>query len=320
MKNIINQNFFSVTGMLGSGAIRTFAVVAIAGLLHACGGGASTESNPVTSNSGSVNTSQYTGPSPITEDVRDYQTNVWQNINSSSRCGACHVENGQTPLFARNDDINQAYTAVLPLVDLTNPANSRLVTKVAGGHNCWDSSDAACRELMISYIERWAAASGGSSGGRQIQLVAPVSNPPGTTKSLPDDVNDTLFATTVWPVLTANCAGCHAETAQNPQSPCFASSDVNDAYTAVQSKINLNNPAVSRLVVRLRSEFHNCWTNCADDSQEMQDEITAMAAGINVTPVAAPTVFSDALSIPDGVIAAGGNRYEDDVIALYEFR
>ncbi len=318
MKNIINHNFFSVTGIFGSSTLRTFAVLAIAGLLQACGGGASTESNPVTSNSGSVSTTQYTGPSPITEDVRAYQTNVWQNINSSNRCGACHVENGQTPLFARNDDINQAYTAVLPLVDLTNPANSRLVTKVAGGHNCWDASDAACRKLMISYIERWAAASGGSSGGRQIQLVAPVSNPPGTTKTLPAD--STLFGATVHPVLTANCAGCHAETAQNPQSPFFASADVDDAYTAVQSKIDLNNPAASRLVVRLRSEFHNCWTNCTDDSQEMQDEITAMAGGINVTPVAAPTVFSDALSIPDGVIAAGGNRYEDDVIALYEFR
>ena len=320
MNNTISHCFFSVVRNFGCSAMRSIAVVAIAGILHACGGGASTESNPVTNNSGSVSTSQYTGPNPITDDVRAYQTNVWQNINSSSRCGACHVASGQAPEFVRGDDINLAYTAVLPLVDLENPANSRLVTKVAGGHNCWDSSDAACRELMISYIERWAAASGGSSGGREIQLVAPVSSPPGTTKALPAAVNDTLFETTVWPVLTANCAGCHADTAQTPQSPFFASSVVGDAYAAAQSKINLNNPAASRLVVRLRSEFHNCWTNCTDDSQEMQDEITAMAGAIVVTPVASPTVFSDALSIPDGVIAAGGNRFEDDVIALYEFR
>ncbi len=320
MNNIISHCFFSVTRNIGRSVMRTIAVVAAAGLLHACGGGASTESNPVTNNSGSVGTSQYTGPNPITEDVRAYQTNVWQNINSSSRCGACHVASGQAPQFVRSDDINLAYTDVLPLVDLENPANSRLVTKVAGGHNCWDSSDAACRELMISYVERWAAASAGSTGGREIQLVAPVSSPPGTTKSLPADVNDTLFETTVWPVLTANCAGCHADTAQTPQSPFFAGADVDDAYAAAQSKINLNNPAASRLVVRLRSEFHNCWTNCTDDSQEMQDEITAMANAVVVAPVASPTVFSDALAIPDGVIAAGGNRYEDDVIALYEFR
>jgi hypothetical protein len=320
MNNIISHCFFSVTRIFGRGAMRTVAMVTVAGLLHACGGGASTETNPITNNSGSVGANQYTGPNPITEDVRAYQTNVWQNINSSSRCGACHVANGQAPQFVRGDDINLAYTDVLPLVDLDNPANSRLVTKVAGGHNCWESSDAACRELMISYVERWAAASGGATGGRQIQLVAPVSSPPGTTKTLPADVNATLFETTVWPVLTANCAGCHADTAQTPQSPFFASSDVADAYVAAQPKINLNNPAASRLVVRLRSEFHNCWTNCTDDSQDMQDEITAMAGAIVVTPVASPTVFSDALSIPDGVIAAGGNRYEDDVIALYEFR
>jgi len=318
MNNIISHCFFSVTRIFGRGAMRTIAMLTVAGLLHACGGGASTESNPVTNNSGSVGTSQYTGPNPITEDVRAYQTNVWQNINSSSRCGACHVASGQAPEFVRGDDINLAYSAVLGLVDLENPANSRLVTKVAGGHNCWESSDAACRELMISYIERWAAASGGSTGGRQIQLVAPTPVPPGNTLALPAD--SALFETTVWPVLTANCAGCHADTALTPQSPFFASSDVDDAYTAAQSKINLNNPAVSRLVVRLRSEFHNCWTNCTDDSQEMQDEIAAMAGAITVTPVASPTVFSDALSIPNGVVAAGGNRYEDDVIALYEFR
>jgi len=319
MNNTINHCFFSMTRILGHAAMRAVAVVAVAGLLHACGGGASTESNPVTTNSGTVNSSSYTGPNALNDDVRAFQLNLWDRLRSSSRCGACHFENGQSPEFVRIDNVNLAYTAADPLVDLDNPANSRLVTKVAGGHNCWLPSDPACATAITSYIEDWAAA-GGSGGGRQIQLVAPVVKSPGATKTFPADVNVTTFATTVWPVLTANCAGCHTDTAPTPQSPFFASPDVNDAYVAAQSKINLNNPGLSRLVLRLRNEFHNCWTDCSSDATTMQNAIIALSGSINVNQVQTPTVFSNALTIQDGVAAAGGNRYEDNVIALYEFR
>jgi hypothetical protein len=299
--------------------MRAVAVVAIAGLLHACGGGASTDTNPVTSNSSTVSSSSYTGPNALNDDVRAFQLNLWDRLRTSSRCGACHVEGGQAPQFVRLDDVNLAYTVADPLADRDNPANSSLVTKVAGGHNCWLASDAACVTAITSYIENWAAA-GGSGGGRQIQLVAPVIKSPGATKTFPTDVNATTFETTVYPVLTANCAGCHTDTAQTPQSPFFASADVNDAYVAAQSKMNLNDPDLSRLVLRLRNEFHNCWTDCPGDATTMENAIIALSGAIAVNQVQSPTVFSNALTIQDGVAAAGGNRYEDNVIALYEFR
>ncbi len=288
------------------------------GLLHGCGGGASTQTNPVTTTTGTVTSSSYTGPNAQTDDVRAFQVNVWEHLRDSNRCGACHIEGGQSPQFVRQDDVNLAYTAANPLIDLDNPADSRLVTKVGGGHNCWLPSAAACATAITSYIENWAA--GTASGGRQIQLVAPVAKTPGSTKTFPADVNDTNFATTVWPLLTANCVGCHVDTSPTPQAPFFASSNVDDAYAAAQAKINLNDPALSRLVVRLRDEFHNCWSVCADDANEMQTAISAMSATIAVNQVQAPTVFSNALTMQDGVSAAGGNRYEQDVIALYEFR
>jgi hypothetical protein len=288
------------------------------GLLHGCGGGASTQTNPLTTNSGTVTSSSYTGPSAQTEDVRAFQVNVWEHLRDSNRCGACHVEGGQSPEFVRQDDVNLAYSVANPLIDLDNPGNSQLVTKIAGGHNCWLPSDAACATAITSYIENWAA--GVASGGRQIQLVAPVAKTPGSTKTFPADVNTTTFATTVWPLLTANCSGCHVDTSPTPQAPFFASPVVADAYVAAESKINLNDPALSRLVARLRDEFHNCWSDCASDATEMQNAIAALSGSIALNQVQAPTVFSNALTMQDGVSAAGGNRYENDVIALYEFR
>jgi len=53
---------------------------------------------------------------------------------------------------------------------------------------------------------------------------------------------------------------------EGPQQPYFASSDVQEAYEAAITKIDINQPINSRLYVRLNSERHNCWTNdCGND-------------------------------------------------------
>ena len=61
-----------------------------------------------------------------------------------NRCGGCHHEGGQSPMFARTDDVNLAYQAASPLVNLTNPSSRRMVLKVGGGHNCWVADPSAC--------------------------------------------------------------------------------------------------------------------------------------------------------------------------------
>ena len=104
--------------------------------LSGCGGGAGTESLPAPA--GLQGQSNYTGPAPATADVQSFLVNVWENIRPSSRCGACHdAVVAQTPMFAREDDVNLAYEAANTIVDLNLPSDSRMVTKVAGGHNCW---------------------------------------------------------------------------------------------------------------------------------------------------------------------------------------
>lgn len=281
-----------------------------------------TESLPATS----TTVRSYTGPAPATSDVQAFMVNVWENLRPSNRCGGCHVAGGQSPSFVRQDDINLAYAEAISLANLSSPADSRFVTKVAGGHNCWESSDSVCGATMTAYISKWAGVIG-ASGGTIIDLVAPTIKSAGATKNFPTD--STLFASTVYPILTQYCSGCHTESASTPQSPFFASSDVDRAYEVVRAsqKIDLDSPSNSRLVVRLRGEFHNCWTHnipgtsdCEASAQDMEAAILAFSSGIPVTQIDPDLVVSNALILTDGIVASGGNRYDANVIALYEFK
>lgn len=262
--------------------------------------------------------SSYAGPAPTTADVRAFQANLWGNL--VEKCGGCHNATGQSPSFARLDDVNLAYSQVITVVDLSSPADSRLVTKVASGHNCWEVSAKACGEIMTAYITKWAG-QGGDSTGRQIQLVPPPVVSASDSRSFPD--SSALFASTVHPLLVAHCSGCHVDSAPVPQAPYFAVSDANAAYEAVKisHKLDLDTPANSRLVVRLRNEFHNCWSSdCQVDAQKMEDAIKAFATGVPLTQVDPQLVVSKALTLGQGIIASGGSRYDDNVIALYEFK
>ncbi len=287
-----------------------------AALLAACGGGAGTAPRPDLD--GNTQAVSYTGPAPATSDVQRFKLNLWDNLSAANRCGACHSQDGPAaPAFVRNDDINLAYAEANPLVNLAQPAASRLAVKVAGGHNCWLDADSACGAVITAYIEAWAG--GTVSGGRQIQLKAPVEKAPGASKSFPADATD--FGNTVHPLLTANCAGCHSEGAATPQAPFFAGTDVATAYEAAKAKIDLDTPANSRLVVRLRSEFHNCWSDdCQADAAAMEAAIQSFSSGISLTQPDPQLVLSKALRLTDGVVASGGSRVEENVIALYEFK
>ncbi len=259
----------------------------------------------------------YSGPEPATTDVQSFKTNLWDNL--LAKCGNCHGGNGQSPTFVRSDDINLAYSDAISVVDLDVPANSRLVSKVAGGHNCWETSSNACAVIMTAYIENWLGGAGDSLG-KQIVLLAPQIKDAGDSKSFPAD--SSLFSTTVYPLLTQYCADCHAESAQIPQAPYFSSSDVEAAYDALKTsyKLDLDTPANSRLVVRLRNEFHNCWNDCQANASEIEQAVNDFTNGIALTQVDPQLVLSKALTLADGSIASGGSRHEANVIALYEFK
>ncbi|MGB5347087.1 MAG: LamG domain-containing protein [Woeseia sp.] len=286
-------------------------------LLAACGGGAPTTENPITS---VTPPASYQGPPPATADVQAFKLNVWDNVQMSNRCGGCHNESsGQNPMFARHDDVNIAYEAANGVVDLTQPNNSRLVAKVGSGHNCWLSDANACADIMTTWIENWAGESAG--GGRQIALEAPPETEPGSSKNYANATIADFGNLVHTPVLLEYCAGCHSSQATTQQQPYFAETDAVTAFDAARSRMDLDDPAASRFVLRLRNEFHNCWdVGCAAAATEMQNAIQAFADTVPVTELDAALVNSKALRIVDGTIASGGNRYESNQIALWEFK
>ncbi|MBV1885155.1 MAG: LamG domain-containing protein, partial [Gammaproteobacteria bacterium] len=259
----------------------------------------------------------YTGPVGSTTDVQNFKLNVWDNLVADDRCGRCHGASGQSPQFVNQDDINLAYAAANTVVDLSSPGESRMVSKVAGGHNCWEASDTFCADVIQGYISNWAF---GSSEviSTEVQLTAPIDKQVSSSKNFPDDA--TSFGSTIYPLLTEYCAGCHSDSASVPQAPYFASSDLDIAYEAVQSKLDLETPSNSRLVVRLRDEFHNCWSDCGANSAELEAAITLFSNGVETTEVDSNLVLSRALNLLDGIAAKKGVRYKANAIAVYEFK
>ncbi|MGC1458629.1 MAG: LamG domain-containing protein [Steroidobacteraceae bacterium] len=316
------------------GLRRLAALAAVAGLagLSACSGGAATTANPVTT---VAQAATYSGPPPATADVQAFMVSLWANVKATNRCGGCHTQGGQSPQFARTDDVNLAYQAANTVVNLAQPDQSLMVQKVAGGHNCWLASPSACGDTITVWIQNWAGST--ATGSQNIKLIAPPDETVGTSKTFP--TSPATFQTTVYPVLTQWCSRCHAPTALTPQQPYFASADVNEAYADAQAKIvladanptNANPPVpcvvtttsttcLSRFVARLATDHHNCWSDCTVDAQAMLTQIENFANPIPLTSVDPSLVISKALTMYDGTVASGQNRYTTSQIALYEFK
>jgi len=286
--------------------------------LAACGGGGA----PTTATPGgappSSSANAYTGPAPATADVQAFAVSFWNNVRVQNRCGQCHnaTTPAQMPNFARSDDVNLAYAQANTVVNLGQPSSSRIVVKVSGGHNCWLADPSACGQILTTWISNWAGATG--TGASQVQLVAPPVQSVGQSKNFPASSAD--FQATVYPLLSQYCSKCHSPNASTPQSPFFASNDPNQAYQNAIPKMDLNTPTNSRFYERLLTENHNCWSNCASNAATMLAAIQAFAGMVPTTSVDPSLVTSKALSLTQGTVASGANRFDANVIAKYEFQ
>ena len=291
----------------------------LAVLLTGCGGGSSTQQKAPSSLPPPVT---YSGPAAQTADILHFQNSLWANVRNGgvARCAGCHGVT-QNPLFARDDNVNLAWESADPLVNRDDPGSSLIVQKMASGHNCWLGSNQgavqACATTMQAWVEAWLDGSG-TGGTRQIQLVAPPDHEVGQSRNFPAD--SAGYAANVWPLTRQYCAGCHDSSAATRQSPFFADEDVDSAYLAVKTKIDLDDPDQSRLVLRLRDEFHNCWNDCSANATTMENAIRAWAQQIPLTEVDPSLVISTALTMYQGTVASGGSRYEGSQIALWEFK
>jgi hypothetical protein len=298
-------------------------------LLAACGGGAQTTTNPAAPTGSTNNDAPYSGPVARNDDVLKFQQTFWSYTRTTDRCGSCHTpDGGQTPYFVRADDINHAYDEAVLKINRDQPAESEFVTKVSTGHNCWVDDPGTCGAILTGKIEDWVGEAAGG-GGRQIVLQAPNNREPSDSRSFPATAGGPpSFETIIWqPYLRARCSTCHATDADpgRQQTPFHSDVNVDVAYDNAKPKIDLDAPENSQLVVRLR-EGHNCWTsNCENDAQEMEDAIRDYAGQIAPTQVTHPNdagldLTSKAVTLLDGTLASGGNRYENDQIALWEFK
>lgn len=310
-------------------ALTLSATLASLMLLGACagGGGPSTTVNQL-STPPTDSAADYTGPPPENADVQAFKLAFWANVIPSNRCGGCHHQGGQSPQFARSDDVNLAYQAALPLVNLTNPSQSTFVMKVGGGHNCWVADPSACAATMLQWIQNWIGT--GSSSTTSVTLVAPPVQAAGGGKQFPVSATNPppSFATTIFPIVTQFCSGCHTPSSSTAQQPYFAdASDVADSYIAAQPKIDLSQPNQSRFYQRLSQDFHHCWPtatsngapDCPGSAAQMLAAITAFANGIPVTPIDPTLIVSNAVTLTQGTIASGGSRYEANLVAKYMF-
>ncbi len=274
----------------------------------------------------------YIGPTALKADVSDFKIELWNNIAQESRCGACHVQDGQSPQFARADDINLAYTAISDIVDLSDPAGSSIVAKVAAGHNCWASDNDFCVEKITGWISNWASNSGVEI--TQTALRAPEVFEVSASLVFPE--SSSVFGTEVYDkYLRPYCADCHRSDApQVPVQPYFASTNVAEAYEAAQTKMFFNvtsnaagteaasiDASRSRLVERLREEAHNCWSDdCAASAAEMEAALEVFANTLAFVGLDDTLVTSKAMLLGSGTAISQGGRTETNAIAIYPFK
>ena len=263
---------------------------------------------------------------------------------SASTCGrtsrlttvaaGCHNAGGQTPQFARNDDVNLAYQAANTVVNLTMPDQSRMVTKVAGGHNCWLQSAAACGDTLTVWIRNWAGAS--ATGGTQIQLQAPAIREVGGSKSFPADhgVSSPAQPCIDWYATPPRPIACAAILRIRPRSSSRSSPKAPPRRPCRRSWPSIPpTPPSSRRSISTILRLH-AWS-CACATSSTTAGATRVAGPTRTRcwrrSLNSPTIstspssirqllISKGLTLYDGTVAAGGNRYEAATIAKYEFK
>jgi Concanavalin A-like lectin/glucanases superfamily len=251
-------------------------------------------------------------------------------VRVQNRCGQCHnaTTPAQMPNFARSDDVNLAYAQANTVVNLQNPSLSMVVTKVSGGHNCWLADNNACGQILTTWISNWAGATGAASA-TQVQLEPPPIQSVGQSLNFP--ASPTEYQNTIYTLTGQYCSNCHSPNASAPQSPEFAGpvSQILADYQAAIPKIDFTGCVPfnattcgtnSRFYLRLAVDNHNCWSNCAVDAQAMLAEIQAFAQSLTPSNINPSYIVSKALTLTQGTVASGANRYDADTIAKYEFQ
>ena len=186
-------------------------------------------------------------------DVDKFTTEVLPVVAQSCGAGGCHgspTGNGGLTIWAQarpgDCDFGKTFNSVIAKIDLTTPANSRLIAAVTGGSatHPFKFPDASPQLAQLqSFVDTAAAAYAADGGG--------VTPPPG-----PSPFDYAVYQAQVQPALdTAGCAavGCHGSGAAGftlKANPAAGSADMEENFVAVTSRANLAEPANSVFYVR----------------------------------------------------------------------
>ncbi|HEY2858773.1 MAG TPA: hypothetical protein VGJ21_10185 [Terracidiphilus sp.] len=116
------------------------------------------------------------------------------------------------------------------------------------------------------------------------------------------------FKETLYPVLRANCAGCHStenKLGSGAQAPLHADVDVNLAHEYALTRVNFRDPENSKFVTRMVIDRHNCFAdNCGVAGKQMLAAVTAWRDRVSdmVRPV--PRVVEQTTKITEDQILA----------------
>ena len=206
------------------------------------------------------------------------------------------------------------------------------VLSACGGGSGGSSSGATTATTGSSGPVAGAPAGGDPAAG---DPVAGDPDPVFTPTPTPTGVMDpeAAFAQTVYPLTELYCVNCHA--GAGPGFPHIAHPDVGTAYRAVvdNQKVNFATPDSSRLVERLVTDNHFCWSgDCAMDGAEMSAAIVEWGNLFGFTPVTGATGggTGTGTAMPGGVLASFTNsfanatqvdvqRFDGNIIALWTF-
>lgn len=99
------------------------------------------------------------------------------------------------------------------------------------------------------------------------------SSPTSTTYVTNSATSVAAFQSSVYTLTTRYCISCHG----NSQTPLHASSNIQTAHDSLINsfKVDFNNPANSRMVLKLKNDRHNCWGDCDQSAQEMLNQINS---------------------------------------------
>ncbi len=92
------------------------------------------------------------------------------------------------------------------------------------------------------------------------------------------------FQETLYPVLRANCKGCHSTentAGSGAQAPVHADADVKLAHEYALTRVNFREPEESKFVSRMAIDRHNCFAaNCGIAAEQMLAAVVAWRSQI----------------------------------------